>query len=56
MSKVVVRKDHGLWITLKQRQQKFSELLCMIPRGWGEGQCEGGGEGRMRQYFPYMLG
>lgn len=35
MSKVVVKKDHDLGITVNQRWQKSSELVCMIPAGVG---------------------
>lgn len=36
MSKVTVGKDHDLGITVKQRKQKLSEFVCMIPGGMGD--------------------
>lgn len=33
MSKALVRKDHDLGITVKQKCQKSSEFVCMMPGG-----------------------
>lgn len=58
MSKAIVRKDHDLRITVKQRHQKASEFLFMIPNRNLLRDCKGqyeGGEKVRRQYLPYTL-